>query len=237
MIEIDESTVKIAEAHDAHTGRRQRVRDRFFREGLTSFEEHEVLELLLYYSIPMRDTNVLAHRLLKEYGSLANLMETNPKELVSRCKISENTATLISLIPPLSRCYLMSRHSEKTVLDSSTKAGDYVKNLFVGYSYEVFQIVVLNSKNQVNHSCVIHEGTINEAAVYPRLIVETALRHKAVSIIIAHNHPGGSMMPSSADISVTKKIRTALEAISIRLMDHIIVAGNTYTSFAEKDLL
>ena len=220
-----------------HSGRRQRVRDRFCKEGLESFEEHEVLELLLYYSIPMRDTNVLAHRLLKEYGSLANLMETNPKELVTRCKISETTATLISMIPPLARSYLKSRHSEKTIIDSSTKAGEYVKNLFVGYSYEVFQVVLLNSKNQVNHACVIHEGTINEAAVYPRIIIETALRHKAVSVIIAHNHPGDSLTPSSADISVTKKIRTALESISIRLMDHIIVAGNSYISFAEKDLL
>ena len=220
-----------------HSGRRQRVRDRFCKEGLESFEEHEVLELLLYYSIPMRDTNVLAHRLLKEYGSLANLMETNPKELVARCKISETTATLISMVPPLARSYLKSRHSEKTIIDSSTKAGEYVKNLFVGYSYEVFQVVLLNSKNQVNHACVIHEGTINEAAVYPRIIIETALRHKAVSVIIAHNHPGDSLTPSSADISVTKKIRTALESISIRLMDHIIVAGNSYISFAEKDLL
>lgn len=230
-------TEKIAAINGAHSGRRQRVRDRYCKEGLEAFEEHEVLELLLYYSIPMRDTNVLAHSLLKEYGSLANLMETNPKELTARCKVSDTTATLISMIPSLARSYLKSRHGEKTVLDSSTKAGEYVKNLFVGYSYEVFQMVLLNSKNQVNHACVIHEGTINEAAVYPRIIVETALRHKAVSVIVAHNHPGGSLMPSTADLNVTKKIKTALEAISIRLMDHIVVAGNSYTSFAEKDLL
>lgn len=237
MTNQSEPTLIVAEKQDAHSGRRQRVRDRYFREGLSSFEEHEVLELLLYYSIPMKDTNVLAHRLLKEYGSLANLMEADPKELMDRCKLSPITSTLITMIPPLSRRYLVSRHREKLTIDSTTKAGDYVKSLFVGYSYEVFQVILLNSKNQVNHACVIHEGTINEAAVYPRMIVEAALRHKAVSVIIAHNHPGGTKTPSSADISVTKKIRTALEAISIRLMDHIIIAGNTYTSFAEKELL
>lgn len=220
-----------------HEGRRKRIRSRYLSEGLDGFQDHETLELLLYYAIPMRDTNVLAHRLLQEFGSLANVLDASPHELMNRCQLTEATATLLTLVPPLSRKYAVSRHGTKALLDSSVKAGEFVQNLFIGYSYEVFQIVLLNSKNQVNHACVIHEGTINEAAVYPRLIVETALRHKAVSVIIAHNHPGGSLSPSSADIQVTKRIKTALEAISIRLVDHIIVAGSSYVSFAEKELL
>jgi len=89
----------------------------------------------------------------------------------------------------------------------------------------------------VNYAALVHEGTINEAPVYPRLIVETALRHQANSIILTHNHPGGSMEPSSADIDTTKKIVAAIEAISIKVMDHIIVAGEKYYSFAEKGLI
>ncbi len=185
----------------------------------------------------MRDTNELAHQLLKEYGSLANLMESDSRELMNRFHISEHIATLITMVPSLSRRYQLSRHREKEVLDSSTRAGEFARSLFIGYPYEVFQLILLNSKNQVNHACVVQEGTINEATVYPRVIVENALRHKAVSVIIAHNHPGGSLSPSAADISVTKKIKTALESISIRLMDHIIVAGDSYVSFAERDLL
>jgi DNA repair protein RadC len=89
----------------------------------------------------------------------------------------------------------------------------------------------------VNHAAKVHEGTINEAPVYPRLIVETALRHQANSIIISHNHPGGSLNPSNADIEVTKRISSAVEAISIKVVDHIIVAGEHYYSFAENGRL
>ncbi len=220
-----------------HTGRRERVRDRFVNEGLDAFAEHEILELLLFYSIPMRDTNVLAHKMIGEYGSLANLMEAHPKELVNRFNVSSQTATLISLIPSVSRAYQKSKSGEKTLLDSSTKAGEYIKNLFIGYSYEVFQMICLDSRNRVNFASVIQEGTINEAAVYPRIVVETALRHQAVSVIIAHNHPGGSTQPSSSDLAVTKKIKTALDSISIRLIDHIIVTSDTFISLAEKNLI
>jgi len=101
----------------------------------------------------------------------------------------------------------------------------------------VFYVLCLDSQNRVNYAALVHEGTINEAPVYPRLIVETALRHQANSVILAHNHPGGSLQPSKADIDVTKKIIAALEPISIKVMDHIIVAGDKYFSFAEKGLL
>ena len=98
-------------------------------------------------------------------------------------------------------------------------------------------MICLDSQNRVNHTALLHEGTINEAPVYPRLIVETALRHQATSIILAHNHPGGSHQPSQADVEVTRKIRTATEAIAITVADHIIVAGDGYFSFAENRLL
>lgn len=220
-----------------HAGRRERVRERFIREGLDSFAEHEVLELLLFYSIPQRDTNLLAHKMISEYGTLANLMEAHPSEVINRFNVSLQTATLISLIPSISRIYQKSKSGEKALLDSSTKAGEYVKSLFIGYSYEVFQMICLDSRNRVNYASVIQEGTINEAAVYPRIVVETALRHQSVSVIIAHNHPGGSTQPSTSDINVTKKIKMALEAISIRLIDHIIVTGDTFISLAEKSLI
>jgi DNA repair protein RadC len=141
------------------------------------------------------------------------------------------------LIPSLARRYSKGKWGDKPVLNSSTKAGEYAVSLFAGRIYESFFVICLDSQNRVNYSALVHEGTINEAAVYPRLIVETALRHQANSIILAHNHPGGSMEPSSADIDVTKKIVTAIEAISIKVMDHIIVAGEKYYSFAEKGLM
>ncbi|HYE82308.1 MAG TPA: DNA repair protein RadC [Clostridia bacterium] len=220
-----------------HDGHRQRVKSRYLSEGLDAFEDHQVLEMLLFFCIPMKDTNELAHRMIREFGSLSALFEADSKDICKRCEVSENTAVLVSLIPSLARRYFKGKWGDKPVLDSSTKAGEYVISLFTGRTYENFFVICLDTQNRVNYSALIQEGTINEAAVYPRLIVETALRHQASSIILAHNHPGGSLQPSKEDIEVTKMIVTATEAISINVVDHIIVAGEKYYSFAETGLI
>jgi DNA repair protein RadC len=220
-----------------HDGHRQRVKRRYLTEGLDAFEDHEVLEMLLYFCIPMKDTNETAHKMIREFGSFASLLEADPKDISKRCGVSENTAILTSLIPSLSRRYLKGKWGQKPLLNSSSKAGDYVVSLFTGRIYEAFFVLCLDAQNRVNYAALVHEGTINEAPVYPRLIVEAALRHQANSVILAHNHPGGSLQPSSADIEVTKKIVIAIEALSIKVVDHIIAAGDKYYSFAEKGLL
>jgi len=151
--------------------------------------------------------------------------------------IGENSAFILSMIPSLARRYFKDKWGTKPVIDSSTTAGQYAVSLFAGRMYEAFYLICLDSQNRVNFPELIQEGTINESPVYPRLIVEAALRHQSNSVILAHNHPGGSMKPSQADIEVTDRIRIALEAISIHVIDHIIVAGDKYVSFAEKGLL
>ncbi len=220
-----------------HKGHRQRVKKRVLKEGIDSFEDHQILELLLFYCIPMKDTNKLAHQLIDNFGSLAGVFDASPSDLIKKAKITENSAILLSLIPSLARRYQQGKFKGKTILSSTSKAGDYVLSLFTGRLYEVFYVICLDTQNKVNHTCLLHEGTINEAPVYPRLIVETALRHQAASVILAHNHPGGRLEPSQADINVTGKIKIALEAISIAVVDHIIVAENRYYSFAENRIL
>ncbi len=216
-----------------HEGHRKRVKARYLAEGMDAFEDHQVLEFLLFYSIQIRDTNELAHKLIKEFGTLAGLFEADPKDICKRCGVSENTAILISLIPSLSRRYFRGKWGNKPQINSSSKAGEYAVSLFAGRTYEAFYVICLDSQNRVNYAALVHEGTINEAPVYPRLIVETSLRHQANGVILAHNHPGGSLKPSTADIEVTKKIYIALNAIGINVIDHVIVAGDKYFSFAE----
>ncbi|WP_010250360.1 RadC family protein [Acetivibrio cellulolyticus] len=216
-----------------HEGHRKRLKMRFLKDGLDSFEPHQVLELLLFYSIPRKDTNELAHELLSKYGSLSGVFEADPKDLSQISGVGESTAFLLSLIPQLSRRYFNDKWGEKPELNSSTKAGQYAVSLFAGRTYEAFYIICLDSQNKVNYSELVHEGTINEAPVYPRLLVEAAIRHKANSVILAHNHPGGSLNPSRADIEATRTICNALESISIKVIDHIIVCGGKYYSFAE----
>ncbi len=220
-----------------HEGHRQRVKARYLSEGLDAFEDHQVLEMLLFFCIPMKDTNELAHKMIREFGTLVGLFEADPKDISRRCGVSENTAILISLIPSLSRRYFKGKWGDKPVLNSSSKAGEYSVSLFAGRTYEVFYVICLDAQNRVNYADLVHEGTINEAPVYPRLIVETALRHQANTVILAHNHPSGNLQPSNADIDITRKIIAALEAISICVVDHIIVAGDKYLSFTEKGLI
>jgi DNA repair protein RadC len=220
-----------------HQGHRQRVKTRYLSEGIDAFEDHQVLEMLLFFSIPMKDTNELAHKMIQEFGSLAGLFEADPKDISKRCGVSENTAILVSLIPSLARRYFKGKWGDKPILNSSSKAGEYAASLFTGRTYEAFFVICLDAQNRVNYAALVHEGTINEAPVYPRLIVEAVLRHQANSVILAHNHPGGSLSPSQADIEVTKKMAITLESISIKVVDHIIVAGDKYMSFAEKGLI
>jgi DNA repair protein RadC len=138
---------------------------------------------------------------------------------------------------PLSRRYLKQKWGSRPVLNTSTIAGNYAVSLFAGRVYECFYVICLDSQNRVNHAALVHEGTINEAPVYPRIIVETALRHRANSVILAHNHPGGSLKPSNADIDVTRKIYQAMRPIAISVVDHIIVAGDRYISLAEQGII
>lgn len=220
-----------------HEGHRKRLKDRFIAEGLKNFEPHQVLELLLFYVIPRRDTNEIAHHLLKKFKTFADILEADVPDLMRVEGIGENAAIFLSLISASSAYYLQSKHGEKPILDSSSKAGEFVKSLFVGQKYEVFYAVCLDNQNRVTWADVLFEGTLNETVIYPRIIVEIALRHRANSLIIAHNHPGGSLKPSQADIQATQSIKNALETIQIKLLDHIIVGDNAYMSFAEKGYL
>jgi len=220
-----------------HEGHREKLKQRFLEEGLNAFEDHQVLEMLLFYTIPRRDTNEIAHRLLNKYGTLESLFDASPEDLMQKGGVTPNTAIFLSMVPQLARKYMLIKQGKKPVLDSSVKAGNYVVSLFIGKNYEAFYVICLNSQNKVNYTALVHEGTINEAPVYPRLIVETVLRYKASSVILAHNHPGGSLKPSNADIEVTKRICDALKTISINVIDHMICAGNAYFSFAEQGLL
>lgn len=220
-----------------HEGHRQRVKTRYLAEGLDAFEDHQVLEMLLFFCIPMKDTNELAHKMIQEFGSLAGLFEANPKEISRRCGVSENTAILVSLAPPLARRYFKGKWGDKPNLNSSSKAGEYAASLFAGRTYEAFFVICLDTQNRVNYAALVHEGTLNEVPVYPRLIVELVLRHQANSVILAHNHPSGTMNPSNEDIEITRTIISALEPISVKVLDHIIVVGDKYMSFKQRNLI
>ncbi len=220
-----------------HKGHRQRVKKRYISGGLDSFEDHQVLELLLFYCYPLKDTNEIAHKMIKEFGTLSNLFESSAEEISNRCKVSENTAVLVSLVPSLSKRYSLSKWEKKTILNSSSKAGKYAVSLFLGTEYECFYLICLDTQRKLIYPQLISEGTIDETPVYPRIVIEQALKHKSSCVFLAHNHPSGNLTPSNSDIECTKKIQKALSSIDIELLDHLIVSGENYFSFAEKKII
>ena len=219
---------------ELHKGHRARMRERYMNDnGLDSFAEHEALELLLYYCIAQRDTNELAHKMLLEYGSIANLFDAHPKDIAKRCDVSENTAILIAMIPQLAKRYFQSKREKSIRLVTSQDAGRYLIDLFTGRNIEAFYILCLDAQRRLNHAALISEGTVEEAPIYIRNIVQTTLLYNSVSVVLAHNHPGGSVNASGADIEATRQIIRAFELLEINVLDHIIVADGGYFSFAE----
>lgn len=219
---------------DQSGGHRKRLKSRYINHGIDSFEDHEVLELILFYAYPRVDTNGLAHSFLNEYGSLNNLCNASVEDLKNRLGITENVAVLITLLPSVYKKYCISSIDNKVIFNNTKDVGQYAINLFHDKTRESFYIICLDGKKRIINTCLISEGTVTETSIYTRNIVETALTNRSVNIILVHNHPGGNCFPSIADINSTVLIINALKYVSIRVLDHIIVSGNNYFSFYDK---
>ncbi len=220
-----------------HYGHRERLRERFISDGLSSFQQHEMLELLLSYAIPRRDVNEIAHRLINRFGGISKVLDATVDDLEKVGEISRNTAVLLSSIPHFAKAYRMDKWKTKPNFESVYTAGKFAIDLFVGTNYEESYIICLDNKCGFLNCEKLTEGTINETAFYPRLVVEIAIRNKANKIVITHNHPSGILEPSWSDKEVTKRIKSALDNIDITLVDHIIVGGEQFTSMKELNLI
>lgn len=207
-----------------HAGHRERLRERMRSEGLASFSEHEVLELLLTYAIPQRDVNPLAHELIARFGGLSNVLDADVSELMRVRGVGERAAILLNMMPQLMRCYQHSALGAKPVIANFADAKAYCEPLFLGAHDEHIYLICLDQSGHVLHLTLMHTGTVDQVALYPRLVVETALRHKAHAVLLAHNHPSGVAQPSQADYDTTRSVALALAPIGIRLVDHLVYA-------------
>lgn len=221
-----------------HHGHRDRLRARFLSEGLDAFDDHQVLELILFYAIPRVDTNPIAHRLMDRYGSLAAVLEADPRDIQSVEGVGEQAAVFIALLPQLTRRYLADRARQgRPCLQSAAAVADYLIPLMAGRVDEVFFVLCLDAQLRLLFPALISEGTVKEAFVHPRLVVEAVIRHRAAAVILAHNHPGGTASPSAQDRRLTQDLVDALGAIGVSVMDHVIVAGEATFSFACEGML
>ncbi len=215
-----------------NAGHRKRLKAKFMSGGLEGFQDHEVLELLLFYTQPYKDMNKFAHTLINEFGSLSNVFEATPEELCTKSGVQEHTAILLSMVPQLARRYFLGKWNNRRLLNTSKLAGEYAIDLFAGETTEKVYLICLSSNYSLINSSLISEGTVDETAIYAREIVEAAIQFKAVNVVISHNHPGGTCKPSLADMEATKKIIALLAYLNIDVLDHIVVAGNQYYSFS-----
>ena len=215
-----------------HAGHRGRLKKRFLEEGLDHFQPHEVLELLLFYCLPRRDTNELGHELIRQFGSLAGVLQAPAGELAKIPGIGKEAATFLTLVAQLERYYRTHRNDDK-ILSTLNECGEYLENCFRNRRNETVMLLCLDAKCKVICCKEVGEGSVNSAAVPIRRIVEMALGVNATSVVLAHNHPSGLAIPSGEDIQTTKRLSLALEAVEIVLADHVIVADDDFISLRQ----
>jgi len=216
-----------------HDGHRRRIKERFLKYGLDTLQDHEVLELLLCYSIPRGDVNPAAHRLIERFGSLSAVFDAPPAELMKVEGVGKNTASLIKLLPHLFRRYAISHASFENIITDTESAGRYILPRFYGLTEERICVLCMDAKGKVLSCEMMPPGSPNAAAVSVPHIVELALVCRASNVIMAHNHTSGIALPSVEDEQSTAAIAEALGAVGIRLMDHLVVADGDFVSMAD----
>lgn len=216
-----------------HNDHRQRVRARYEEYGLDSFWEHEVLEMLLFYTIARKDTNPVAHRLIDRFGSLDGVLSAPVSELEKVEGVGHTTAVYLKTLHDLEKYRAVRRLSCIEIVSSIQECGNYMLPYFKDCKVEKAYILCLDAKGQVLKCREVAEGTMNATSISVRKIAEIALSEGAAAVVLAHNHPTGVALPSEQDIATTVQIEQTLAAIDVGLIDHLIIEGGEFTSMVE----
>ena len=216
---------------------RKRLRERFRKTSFSGFPEYEALELLLTYAIPRKDVKPLAKELTARFGGFQGVLDAPFSELVKVKGMGESSATFITLLKACTGLYLKRSLVKKKTISSTMALIDYCMAEMKGLKDEQFRAIFLNSRNEMLGDEVIQEGTVDQAVVYPRKVMERALHYNATAMIFVHNHPSGSFNPSKEDIMLTEALKMAAKSLQLKVHDHLIVSKKGYYSFLERGLL
>lgn len=224
-------------AMSIHQGHRARLKQQFSQYGERFFDDHQLLELLLFYAVPQGDVNPLAHELINHFGSFAAVLDAKPEDLKKVHGVGDHVASFLSMLPQIMRRYEICRLNQDCIINTTAEAGDYLRRYFVGARNEMVYMLCLNTKGKVLCCSFLAEGGLDRVGLDSRKIVETALEHQASSVILAHNHLNGIPLPSEADRAFTLALRPLLQSLGIQLLDHIVVADGDFVSMVDSGLL
>ena len=226
MLDDESLTLKALQS-----GHRERLKEKFLKSDGENFEDYELLELLLTYSIPRKDVKPLAKILLAKFGSLGNVLSAKAEALSEIKGIKEHSVALIKLISVMTKSILKKEVMNKTVLSNCKEVENYCHALLGRETKEYVYAIALDASNHIIEVILIQKGTVSESPVYPREVVEKLIKCSAVSFILVHNHPSGDTKPSRADIALTESLFDATHNLGIRMQDHYIVSAKGINSF------
>jgi DNA repair protein RadC len=218
-------------------GHRRRLKERYQAQGLVGLQDYEALELFLTYAIPRGDVKPLAKTLIARFGGLKAVFDAEIAELEGIQGVKCHTAILLKLAKELAGAYLKEQARERSQISCTQELYDYCLMVMGGLKDEQFRVIYLDAQNRIIDSELIEEGIVNQAVVYPRKVIERALKKKASALILAHNHPSGYVRPSDADVRLTKSVQETARLLDILVHDHIIVGENRFFSFREEGMM
>ncbi len=219
-----------------HAGHRERVKENFLNAGLKGFQDHEALEMLLFFGIPQKNTNELAHLLMYKYGTLANVLNATYEDLMNVKGMTKNSAVLLNIMPQLFSRYVS---IEKNVvkLNSHASLHDFFVPLYFGIRDEQFIVCCLNDSMELTYHRTLFTGGLASVEVSVRKVFEVAVNVNAKFVIISHNHPNGCAIPSYGDIQFTKCLMNLLEQMGVSVVDHVVVGKNNIVSMRNSGYL
>ena len=221
--------------HDQN-GHRERIKSRFRKEGLDSFDPVHALELLLFYAIPRVDTKPMARALLDRFGSFPGVLEASEEDLIKVDGIGENAATFIRLLNATGRYYQLRLQDAPVILNTISECAAYLSQHFYGRRVETVFFLALDAKKRLIACQKLSEGDLNASHIPTRRLVDTLLSLNASAVILAHNHPSGLAFPSAEDKLVTNNIAYVLESLGIAFVDHLIFSENDWISMVQSGL-
>ena len=220
--------------NSTHLNHRQRMYERYQKSGLDGFAPHEALELMLYYVIPRKDVNPLAHELIDAFGSFSNVLDAHPDDLTKIDGVSDRCAVYLNMYPNVMRLYNSQKAQSSAPLDSAEKVISFLSELFYGWNKEVFYLLCLDARCRLTQYVQISVGETGGMHVHPKKLVESAIRYNSSQVIFAHNHPSGVVTPSDEDVLFTRRLAVVMATIDIPVIDHVILNDISSYSFAQQ---